>query len=204
MNQTKLTKNALRDAQEKLVQLERYLPTLKLKKSLLQGEIEQQKSTLEAYEKSFQKEYQSVLACGGLMTIALPIAVHRMIHVVDEERDYRNVAGLELPYLRTVHFSECGLEQQRYLSGEWSVLHKALRQYHTAQLHVAYAKKRLAAVEAELRTVSIRVNLFEKRLIPQCVEDIARVKNFLRDQELVAIGRSKLVKSKKNQLCKHH
>ena len=56
---------------------------------------------------------------------------------------------------------------------------------HTYQ-KVITAEEKKAILESELRTISIRVNLFEKRLI--------RV--FLGDQELQAVGQAKVSKEK--------
>ncbi len=40
MAETKLTKNELRNQQTHLAQLEKYLPTLQLKKAMLQAEVQ--------------------------------------------------------------------------------------------------------------------------------------------------------------------
>ena len=55
-------------------------------------------------------------------------------------------------------------------------------------------KKR--SLEKELRDVSIRVNLFEKVLIPRCREAVKKIKVFLGDQELAAVAQAKVAKQK--------
>jgi V/A-type H+-transporting ATPase subunit D len=52
------------------------------------------------------------------------------------------------------------------------------------------------ALEKEWREVSIRVNLFEKILIPRAVENIRKIKVFLGDQQLAAVSRAKVAKTK--------
>jgi V/A-type H+-transporting ATPase subunit D len=47
-----------------------------------------------------------------------------------------------------------------------------------------------------LRTTTQRVNLFEKKLIPELRENIRRIKIFLGDDETAAVGRAKLAKGK--------
>ena len=55
-------------------------------------------------------------------------------------------------------------------------------------------KKRL--LEQELREVSIRVNLFEKIMIPRTLQNIKKIKVFLGDQQLAAISQAKVAKRK--------
>ena len=62
------------------------------------------------------------------------------------------------------------------------------------RIKVAYEQRN--ALEKELREVSIRVNLFEKILIPRAVDNIRRIKVFLGDQELAAVCRAKVAKNK--------
>ena len=53
-----------------------------------------------------------------------------------------------------------------------------------------------AALAKELREVSIRVNLFEKIMIPRAKENIKRIKIFLGDQQLAAVSQAKESKKK--------
>ena len=66
---------------------------------------------------------------------------------------------------------------------------------------VAWAKIKIAqekkiALEKELREVSIRVNLFEKILIPRALKNIKKIKIFLGDQQLAAVSQAKVAKRK--------
>ena len=51
-------------------------------------------------------------------------------------------------------------------------------------------------LSAELRTTSQRVNLFEKVKIPECRENIRRIRIMLGDLETSAVARSKIAKRK--------
>ena len=53
-----------------------------------------------------------------------------------------------------------------------------------------------AALDKELREVSIRVNLFEKVLIPRSEANIKKIKVFLGDMELAAVSQAKVAKTK--------
>lgn len=62
------------------------------------------------------------------------------------------------------------------------------------KVHIAEEKRR--ALEKELREVSIRVNLFEKILIPRSQENIKKIRIFLGDQQLSAVAQAKVAKRK--------
>ncbi len=51
-------------------------------------------------------------------------------------------------------------------------------------------------LEKELREVSIRVNLFEKIMIPRTKANIKKVKIFLGDMQLAAVAQAKVSKRK--------
>jgi V/A-type H+-transporting ATPase subunit D len=62
------------------------------------------------------------------------------------------------------------------------------------ELRVLLEKNTL--LREELRTTTQRVNLFEKKLIPELRENIRKIKIFLGDDETAAVGRAKLAKGK--------
>ncbi len=64
------------------------------------------------------------------------------------------------------------------------------------RVRVDVADKRTEVLEAALRRVTQRVNLFDKVLIPKAEENIRRIVIFLSDQERAAVVRSKIAKSR--------
>ena len=54
MAEIKLTKNELRNQQNKLSQLEKYLPTLQLKKALLQLEVNEARGEITQFEENYK------------------------------------------------------------------------------------------------------------------------------------------------------
>ena len=56
--------------------------------------------------------------------------------------------------------------------------------------------EQLACIEEELRTVTQRVNLFEKVKIPGAQENIRRINIYIGDQQTNSVGRSKIAKAK--------
>ena len=57
-------------------------------------------------------------------------------------------------------------------------------------------KRKKEALEKELREVSIRVNLFEKILIPAALANIKKIKVFLGIMQLAAVSQAKVAKHK--------
>ena len=71
-----------------------------------------------------------------------------------------------------------------------------MRELRTKKIAVVVAQERKLALEKELREVSIRVNLFEKILIPRAKANIRKIKIFLGDQQLSAVSQAKVAKGK--------
>ena len=65
-----------------------------------------------------------------------------------------------------------------------------------AQAKIEVVKEKKQILEKELREVSIRVNLFEKILIPRTKSNIKKIKVFLGDQELASVAQAKVAKAK--------
>ena len=61
-------------------------------------------------------------------------------------------------------------------------------------------EKQYQLLLAELTTTTQRVNLFEKVKIPECKENIRRIRIQLGDMETSAVARSKIAKSKSQKL----
>ncbi len=195
MSEIKLTKNELRSQQERLGQLNKYLPTLQLKKAMLQAEVSDVKLEVQRLETAFESFKEEVKGFSALLPLATGVAFENLIEVKVLKKEYENIAGVEIPIYKGVDFQD--LEYSLFETPPWldGAVHK-MRQMTEgrAQLLVADEKKR--ALEAELREVSIRVNLFEKILIPRATANIKKIKIFLGDQELAAVSQAKVAKTK--------
>jgi V/A-type H+-transporting ATPase subunit D len=188
----RFTKSSLRYQQAKLRQLELYLPTLKLKKALLQAQINESKSELEALFKKFSDSKNDV---GQFEYLLDDYFIKRFATVKNVIKRYENIAGVEIPVFEEVLFSDAF-----YLLFDsplwWDAAIFKVRQLIISRenIHVVEEKKRL--LEKELHDVSIRVNLFEKVLIPTSLSNIKKIKIFLGDQELAFVAQAKMAKSK--------
>lgn len=191
----KLTKTELRDQQVKLQQLERYLPTLQLKKAMLQAQANEVRNEIMSLEKEYEKWQNLVLSSAALFDQDLGIPIQSMGRIKHLGKHYENVAGVELPVLEELSFHPVNyslLGTEPYLDRLVAIVEKAKEAF--VKVSIAIEKKE--ALEKELREVSIRVNLFEKILIPRTEQNINKIKIFLGDQQLAAVARAKVAKKK--------
>lgn len=195
MPQIKYTKTELRSQQVKLTQLEKYLPTLQLKKAMLQLEINQVAQALEELDRRMETQEERVSSYQGLLTTtdARNLLAAAKIEMV--QKHYENIAGVEIPVFEKIVFEDPGyaLFDTPYwlesgIAGVQTMIEIRERQ------EVFREKKKL--LEKELRDVSIRVNLFEKIMIPRTKENIKKIKIFLGDQQLAAVSQAKVSKRK--------
>lgn len=198
MQQVKFTKSELRDQQNKLSQLQRYLPTLQLKKAMLQLEINQADQEIDTVGDRYTSSKNKVEAFSALLKEQVECDLLSYCQIERVEKEYENIAGVEIPIFKSVIFSE-----QSYFLFDTPVWTdtaltkiKQMLTFHET-LNVVREKKR--ALEKELEEVSIRVNLFEKVLIPRAKGNIKKIKIFLGDQQLAEISQAKVAKAKINQ-----
>lgn len=191
----KLTKNELRAQQNRLSLLHKYLPTLQLKKAMLQGEVSQARAEIALQEEEYKGVKKSVDEFCSVLTDHLSFDFTTAVQVQEVKKHYDNIAGVEVPYLDEVSFVP--FQYSLFDTPAWvDVAITALRHLVVAQVKIDVGREKKAALEKELREVSIRVNLFEKILIPRAVDNIKRIKVFLGDQQLAAVCRAKVAKAK--------
>lgn len=195
MSQTKLTKNELRGQQTRLTRLEKYLPTLKLKKAMLQLEVAEARMLMQKIQAQQDMAYNQLMRAQGLLSMAPGWDLEGLLKINTINLGTENIAGVDIPVFsglefKDVHhpFSQTPLWWDRFV--------EFAREHRSLVIQVDVARLRLKALEKELHDVSVRVNLFEKILIPRAMADIKRIKIFLQDQELAAVARAKVAKSK--------
>lgn len=191
----KLTKHALRAEQVKLTQLERYLPTLHLKKALLQSEVGTMRLELKRLQERSNRARFNVSSVSSLFTDYSPIAAEQLACIRKIHTKLENIAGVELPVYERVEFIDP--DYSLFMTPAWvDGATQLLRLWLEERAQITVAEQRLTALETELRQITIRVNLFEKNLIPKAEKNIRKIKVFLGDQELAAIAQAKVAKAK--------
>ena len=195
MSDVKQTKNELRAQQKRLSQLDRYLPTLQLKKAMLQTEANEARAEILRLEDAFHEVRLNVSQSCSLLTERIGLKMEDAANISRIEKHYENIAGVEIPIFEGVTFT--AFDYPLFSTPAWlDALVQDLREMASAKAKVMIAEEKKEAIEKELREVSIRVNLFEKNLMPRAKKNIRKIKVFLGDQELAAVGQAKVAKSK--------
>lgn len=195
MADIKLTKNELRTQQTKLAQLLKYLPTLQLKKAMLQLEVNEARQEIGKLEGVYGSLHKEVEGYAALLSDKSEIDPMGAAQIIDVKKRYENIAGVEVPYFENMTFAD--FSYSLFDTPPWldSVV-VGVRGLSEAQVKIDIAREKKTALEKELREVSIRVNLFEKILIPRALGNIKKIKVFLGDQQLAAVSRAKVAKNK--------
>lgn len=195
MAEIKLTKNELRNQQMHLAQLEKYLPTLQLKKAMLQAEVQETRHEIQRLEELQKISLEKANNFSALMTTKTSVDPTAAAKITRVRKHYENVAGVEVPYFDGVDFEE--FSYSLFETPPWvDAAIVELRGLALAREQILVVYEQRAALEKELREVSIRVNLFEKILIPRAINNMRTIKVFLGDQQLAAVSRAKVAKSK--------
>ncbi len=191
----KLTKNELRAQQTRLSQFQKYLPTLQLKKAMLQFEVTLVILEITRLMEEFEKVRQLVETFSPFLLEKVDIDVVRNADILHVKKHYENIAGVEIPLFDKVVFREP--EYFLFDSPVWADrATEILREFVVAREKISIAEEKKRALEKELRDVSIRVNLFEKILIPRAQDNIKKIRVFLGDQQLAAVAQAKVAKRK--------
>lgn len=195
MAEIKLTKSELRLQQRRHSQLQKYLPTLQLKKAMLQAEVNEARLLIEECRKEVEALQSEVDTFAALLTERTALDFRQVARILKVDKTYDNIAGIEVPSLLAVVFGP--VAYSLFDTPAWvdsAVV--SLRRLVESRLRLEVAHEKKNALEEELRQVSIRVNLFEKVLIPRATAHIKKIRVFLGDQELSAVGRAKVAKAK--------
>lgn len=195
MAEVKLTKNELRSQQTHLAQLEKYLPTLQLKKAMLQSVVQDVRQEIDHLEQEQEAKRKIADTFSPLLSTKSTIDPLQAVKIKSLTKHYENIAGVEVPFFDALEFEE--FTYSLFETAPWvDAAIVELRALAAIREKIKIAYEQWRALEKEWREVSIRVNLFEKILIPRAIENIRTIKVFLGDQELAAVSRAKVAKTK--------
>lgn len=196
MAKIKYTKTEQKHQQDSLKQFSRFLPTLQLKKQQLQQEVRLSVEKL-SINRAARKETLERLA-GLLLFFSSPEEAEKYTALVEVRSiltSTMNIAGITIPVFDKVEFAPMEWD---LLSTPWQTddCVEALKESLSLRAEGKVLEKQYQLLLAELTTTTQRVNLFEKVKIPECKENIRRIKIQLGDMETSAVARSKIAKGK--------
>lgn len=191
----KLTKNELRNQQTRLSQFQRYLPTLQLKKAMLQFEVSLALMEISRLIEEMRLVRHQVEEFAPFLLEKVAVNLMDYADVLHVKKRYENIAGVEIPIFDSVVFRSA--DYALFDSPVWTdQATEILREFATVREKISIAEEKKRALEKELRAVSIRVNLFEKILIPRSQGNIKKIRIFLSDQQLSLVAQAKVAKKK--------
>ena len=106
-----------------------------------------------------------------------------------------NIAGVRIPAFEELTFKEINYNVDDYPLWVDTAVFK-LREIARLDAVVSTLRKQTELLDAELRTTSQRVNLFEKVKIPEAKENIRVIQVYVGDQQTAAVVRGKISKKK--------
>ncbi len=194
MAKIKLTKNELKVQKDALKMYRRYLPTLTLKKQQLQAEIrtiEAKAIAVRKEKRDLEKDFDSWIAVFSEKE-AFPDGI---ITVSNIRKGQGNIAGVAIPTFEGADFSRG--DYDLYVTPLWvDIAANHMEKAMSLDLEAEVLDEQVRLLEAELRSTSQRVNLFEKVKIPETQENIKKISIYMADQQVSAVVRSKISKRK--------
>jgi V/A-type H+-transporting ATPase subunit D len=193
MAKVRLNIQELKRQQADLKMYRRFLPTLVLKKLLIQLELNRAKRSLEETVKQ-EKDLMDWIHT-WVAVMGEEAGITEMLRIESVETATTNVAGVEVPVFKGIRFKKA--DYDLYTTPLWvDKAMEELKRVLTIRAEVLTIRQQIERLESEWRRTIKRVNLFEKIKIPQTVENIRVIQIFLADQEAAAIVRGKLAKIK--------
>ncbi len=196
MAKIKYTKTEQKNQQDALKQFRRFLPTLQLKKQQLQLEVRLSVERIEANREAMSDLSRKLSALFSFFSDRSEAEFFvSKVEISQVIAGTANIAGITIPVFERVEFAPL----------EWDLLETpwhtdeciaALKEMISLRAAGRILEKQYALLLAELVTTTQRVNLFEKVKIPECKENIRRIRIYMSDQETSAVARSKIAKKK--------
>lgn len=195
MSKVSLSKSSLSQQMQLLKSYQQFLPSLDLKRKQLMAERARAQAERRSLGERLATARQRV-AENLPMLANEELDLTALVRVERLELGRENVMGTWLPTLAAL---EIAARPYGYLSKpHWlEPLIEALRATARLRVEIDIAERRVALLEAAVRTVTQRVNLFDKVLIPRTRDHIKRIRVALSDAERAAVVRSKIAKRKR-------
>ncbi|MCB2182418.1 MAG: V-type ATP synthase subunit D [Desulfobulbaceae bacterium] len=197
MSRPALNKSSLKNQRDQLKLYKQYLPSLDLKRQQFLGLVKAEEKHLGDIDNAINEaigeadEWLPFLANED-------ITLNGLVRVKDIDVRYENQLGVTLPQLGDISFERrdySTFQKPIWVDGLVALLEEVSRLTCEKQL----SRKRSKLLRAELQTITQRVNLFDKVLIPSAKDNIREIGIALSDMERAGVVRAKLAKKKRQQ-----
>ena len=195
MARLQLSKSALSREQKNLKTYKRFLPSLDLKRQQVMAERNEAARQLA----QTRREIDALRKAAGDINPMLSnrdVELTDLARITDVSLDVENVVGTRLPTLTavTVEVRDYPLMGKPFWVDNTAQM---LRQMLELRVRLQVEQRRLALLEEAVKTITQRVNLFDKVLIPRARQNIKRIQIYLSDLQTAAVVRSKIAKRKR-------
>lgn len=201
MPKLKLTKTALKAQRDALKQFTRFLPTLQLKKQQLQMEMRRCQERIRENEEKHSTLHNGMIS--WLPLFGPDVGVESLRSYIKLEKvntKLNNIAGVDVPVFESAVFQVS--EYDLFCEEPWlDDALDAVKKLVELKAEHDIIQKQYDLIGNELRVTTQRVNLFEKVKIPECRENIRKIRIYLGDMDTSAVGRSKIAKRKVQEVA---
>lgn len=188
------TKGRLAQRRRELALYEQVLPSLELKRQQLLAERFRALRDLASGRAALDVMRRD--AAARLPMLANDeIALAGLARVEAVESSLAHVLGTPVPVLAAVRWADARyglLAKPPWVDSALDEVRALVRQ----RLEIAFAEERVRRLDAAIRKVVQRVNLFQKVLVPGARAEIQRIRIALADAERAAVVRSKIFKAR--------
>jgi len=188
----RLNKVSLREQKQKMAMYERFLHALEARKqqlimqlAVIRTNILVQRELMETMLADIRSWASLYWDVGKILRYYIAIREIRCVS--------RNVAGLKIREFKEVIFDDPGYSLFRTPFSFDTILKKT-RDAISLREGIKILEEQEQVLLEGFRKTSQRINLYEKRLIPQCREAIRRISVYLQDQQAAAVGVAKVAK----------
>ena len=192
MARLQLNKSSLAREAKSLSTYKRFLPSLDLKRQQLMAEQA-------AAARTIVRTREQIDAFSQQVGAKLPMLANEdvdltgLAKVTNVILNTENLVGTHLPVLERIEVQVRDyalLAKPHWVDNVVAMLRDMLE----LQIRVQVEEQRLALLDAAVKTITQRVNLFDKVLIPRAQANIKRIKIYLSDEQMAAVVRSKIAK----------
>lgn len=193
MAKVKFTKTELKCQRDVLHRFTRYLPTLELKKMQLQIEVRKKDHVLSEKKKEEKQLWEGLNAWIRLFSEEIDLGSY--LRVKEVKQGTANIAGINIPVFEKVVFERYPVDY--YSTPPWiDDGIETLEHLLQLQVEIVLYERQRTLLWEELQVTTQRINLFEKVKIPECIENIKKIRIYLADEQTAAVVRAKIAKEK--------
>ena len=190
-----LNKSSLSKQQTQLKTYERFLPALDLKRRQLMAERAKALVALKATRQEISR-YTEAVGERLPMLSNNEIDLRGLVRLTGAILEEENIVGTRLPLLQSIQVSV--RDYPLMARPHWvDAVVKELKIVMELKVRAQVEERRVVLLEAAVRTITQRVNLFDKVLIPKARGNIKRIKIYLSDAERAGVVNSKIAKRKR-------